>query len=129
MDESSTDYLALADWRRRIGTLHAEVRALAASDPVATLEHRRATREWLYREHPQSPVPQAARSTFQARHFPHDPALRFEVPVLRDTAPPPCAASSGPTGQSGTRVIETALSAIPMSTGQPLACRCVVSGR
>jgi uncharacterized protein len=117
MDESSTDYLELADWRRRIGTLYAEVRALAASDPVAALEHWRTTREWLYREHPQSPVPRAARSTFQARHFPHDPALRFEVPVLRDTAPPPCA------GPSGAGVMETASSAIPMSTGQPPALR------
>ena len=117
MDESSTDHLELADWRRRIGSLYAEVRALAASDPVAALEHWRATREYLYREHPQSPVPQAARSTFQARHFPHDPALRFEVPVLRDTAPPPSA------GPSRAEVMETASSVIPMSIGQPLAFR------
>jgi len=123
MDESGTDYLELADWRRRLGTLYAEVRALAASDPVAALEHWRATRQVLYREHSQSPVPRVARSTFQARHFPHDPALRFEVPVLRDTAPPPCAAPSGPTGPSGAGVMETASSAIPMSIGQPLALR------
>ena len=123
MDESSTDYLELADWRRRIGTLYAEVRALAASDPVAALEHWRSTREDLYHAHPQSPVSRAARSTFQARHFPHDPALRFEVPVLRATAPPPCAASSGPSGSSAAGVMRTASSAIPMSTGQPLALR------
>src|SRR5205807_8858094 len=123
MDESSTDYLELADWRRRIGSLYAEVRALAASDPVAALEHWRTTREYLYREHPQSPVPRAARSTFQARHFPHDLVLRLEVSVLRDTAPPPGAAPSGSTGPSGAGVMETASSAIPMSTGQPLAFR------
>src|SRR5919197_1178198 len=104
LDEGSTDYLALADWRRRIGTLYAEVRALAASDPVAALECWRVTRDDPYRAHPQSPVPRVARSTFQACHFPHDPALRFEVPVLRDTAPPPCVAPSGHTGPSGAGV-------------------------
>src|SRR5918911_5770144 len=123
MDDGSTDYLELADWRRRIGTLYAEVRVLAASDPVAALEHWRSTREWLYRAHPQSPVPWATRSTFRARHFPHDPALRFEVPVLRDTALPPCASPSDPTGPSGAGVMEITSSAIPMSTGQPLALR------
>jgi uncharacterized protein (DUF1684 family) len=44
-------------------------------------------RERLYREHPQSPVPAAARDAFRATHFDHDPALRFEVEV--EPAPPP----------------------------------------
>src|SRR5262249_45132356 len=40
--------------------------------------------EHLYRTHPQSPVPIRERATFQVKHFPHDPALRFEVPVRTD---------------------------------------------
>lgn len=40
-----------------------------------------ATREALFREHPQSPVPEAERATFRARHWPYDPALRFELRV------------------------------------------------
>lgn len=73
--------LALADWRRRIAGLYAEVRRLAVADPAAAHAHWRVTRERLYREHPQSPVPAAARARFRARHFAYDPALRFEVTV------------------------------------------------
>ncbi len=76
------DYLELADWRRQIAALYAQVRDLAAADPVAAWTHWRAVREWLYREHPQSPVPALERAAFQARHFPYDPALRFETVVI-----------------------------------------------
>jgi uncharacterized protein len=86
-DGSSTDRAWLADWRRRVAALYAEVRAMAVSDPGIALAHWRAVREWLYREHPQSPVPAAARDSFEAHHFEHDPALRFEVVV--EPAPPP----------------------------------------
>jgi len=79
--------LDLADWRRRIGSLYAEVRQLAATDPGAALGHWRATRETMFREHPQSPVLPADRASFRARHFEHDPALRFEVPVEPVPAP------------------------------------------
>jgi uncharacterized protein (DUF1684 family) len=73
--------LTLADWRRAIGSLYADVRRLATTDPAAALAHWRATREGLYREHPQSPVPLDRRAAFRARHFDHDPALRFELAV------------------------------------------------
>jgi uncharacterized protein len=86
-DGSTTDRMWLADWRRRVGTLYAEVRAMAATDPGAALAHWRAVREWLFREHPQSPVPPEARAGFQARNFDPDPALRFEVSL--EPAPPP----------------------------------------
>lgn len=80
-DGSLQDRLTLADWRRRISTLYVEVRAMAASDPAVALAHWRAAREWLFREHPQSPVPAADRTDFRARHFDHDPSLRFVVRV------------------------------------------------
>jgi uncharacterized protein (DUF1684 family) len=86
-DGSLEDRLSLADWRRRIAALYAEVRAMAATDPAVALAHWRAVRERLYREHPQSPVPAADRATFTARHFDHDPALRFHVTM--EPAPPP----------------------------------------
>lgn len=85
-DGSAADRLSLADWRRRIATLYAEVRAMAASDPSIALAHWRAVRERLYREHPQSPVPIADRPSFAARHFDHDPVLRFQAEV--EPAPP-----------------------------------------
>jgi uncharacterized protein (DUF1684 family) len=86
------DILELADWRRSVAVLYTEVRRLAASDPAAALTHWRMTRETLYREHPQSPVPESERDAFRARHFDHDPDLRFEVPVedpARDGPPAP----------------------------------------
>ena len=73
--------LSLADWRRSIGTLYAEVRRLAADDPATALAHWRAVREEMFRNHPQSPVPVADRAAFRARHFEHDPDLRFVLTV------------------------------------------------
>ena len=89
--------LELADWRRTIATLYADVRRLAATDPAAALAQWRTTREALYRDHPQSPVPEGGRATFQARHFEHDPALRFEVAV----DPPMAEGPPSPPGLGG----------------------------
>ena len=83
-----TDTIQLADWRRQIADLYAEVRLLSATDVEAALELWRATRERLFREHPQSPVPADKRAGFWARHYPADPELRFEVAVAPDAAPP-----------------------------------------
>lgn len=80
-DGSLHDRLALADWRRRVAALYVEVRAMAATDPGVALAHWRAVREMLYRDHPESPVPIDARPGFRARHFDHDPRLRFRVRV------------------------------------------------
>jgi uncharacterized protein (DUF1684 family) len=76
--------LDLADWRRRISDLYAQVRILATSDPEAALELWRTTRERLFRDHPQSPVSADQRAAFRAHHFPADPDLRFEVLVTPD---------------------------------------------
>lgn len=91
MDRDGSDDLQVADWRRRVATLYAEVRRLAATDPVAAVQQWRTEREQLYRLHPQSPLPAGARATFQARHFPYDPALRCEAPVLLDDEARPTA--------------------------------------
>jgi uncharacterized protein (DUF1684 family) len=85
---SLADTLQLADWRRRIADLYAEVRLISATDVPAALELWRTTRERLFREHPQSPVPVDKRQAFRGRHFPADPSLRFEVAVAPDDAPP-----------------------------------------
>ena len=88
-----SETLQLADWRRRIADLYAEVRLLSATDIDAALELWRTTRERLFREHPQSPVPADKRAAFWARHFPVDPSLRFEVVVAPDEARPEPAAA------------------------------------
>jgi len=87
-----SDTLQLADWRRRIADLYTEVRVLSATDVESALELWRTTRERLFREHPQSPVPVDKRSGFWARHYPADPSLRFEVAVAADETPPEPAA-------------------------------------
>jgi len=82
--EPELDRIGLADWRRQVSDLYAEVRATAATDPETAWNRWRDVREGLYREHPQSPVPTADRPRFRARHWPYDQALRFELPVLAD---------------------------------------------
>lgn len=80
--------LSLADWRRQVASLYADVRRVAETDPAGALAEWRTTRERLFREHDQSPVPADQRAGFQAAHFDHDPALRFEV-VVEPIADPP----------------------------------------
>jgi uncharacterized protein (DUF1684 family) len=83
--------LALADWRRTIATLYADVRYRAVTDPVEAWEHWRMTRERLYRDHEQSPVPEAERAAFEAHYWSYDPVYRFEVEVdaAAETDPAP----------------------------------------
>src|SRR5487761_2308164 len=61
---SNPDLLALADWRRRIAELYAEVRRRTATDPAGAHATWRAEREALYRGHPASPVPIGERGAF-----------------------------------------------------------------
>jgi uncharacterized protein len=80
------DRLSLGDWRRRVADVYAEVRAISATDPEAAWRRWVAARELLFRDHPQSPVPVAARASFKAHYWPYDPRVRFEVTV--QPAPP-----------------------------------------
>jgi uncharacterized protein (DUF1684 family) len=120
--ESELDKLKVADWRRRVADLYFEVRATAATDPGAAWQRWREVREWLYRNHSQSPVPAADRAAFRARHWPYDPALRFEVPVIREA---PAAAASAPTAEAAGAALPGGLTfgggfgslLLPVSTG------------
>jgi uncharacterized protein (DUF1684 family) len=104
------DRLDLADWRRRVSDLYAEVRAEAIRDAGRAWQHWRTTREALFRTHPQSPVPAAERGAFRAAHWPYDPRLRFDV-ALSDEPPAPEVAATEPAFGAG-----LALS-LPISTG------------
>ncbi len=79
MAADSGSELELADWRRQVAELYADVRAFAEERPELAWQHWVDTRERLFKTHPQSPVPAADRPTFRARHWPYAPALRFEV--------------------------------------------------
>jgi hypothetical protein len=85
-DGSAADRAWLADWRRQVAALYAEVRALAISEPAVAHGHWRDVRERLFRDHPQSPVPRDARSGFVAHHFDYNQAFRFTV-VLEPASP------------------------------------------
>ena len=74
--------LDLLDWKRRIFELYAEIRE--SPEPETTWRHWRATRDDLFRNHPQSPLPPETRAAFAGLPtFDYDPALR----VLADVEP------------------------------------------
>jgi uncharacterized protein (DUF1684 family) len=80
----SEDHLGLADWRRRIADLYADVRRTAATDPEAAWRHWRDVREDLFTSHAHSPVPAAGRATFRANHWSYDATMRFSAALLDD---------------------------------------------
>src|SRR5215216_4556408 len=92
MSDDPQELLDLADWRRRVADLYTAVRAEAPRDASAAWEHWRETRERLFREHSQSPVPAGERAAFRARHWPYDPAFRFEAIVEAEPPEPAVAA-------------------------------------
>ena len=99
--QSTSERLDLADWRRRISELYTEVRATSVADPEAAWERWRRVREELFREHPQSPVLAGERQDFEARHWPYEASLRFELELEpgEDAASGPASAKDdAPTG-------------------------------
>jgi uncharacterized protein (DUF1684 family) len=112
--------LQLADWRRQVSDLYAEVRRLAVGDVPAALTVWREERERLYRDHPMSPVPAAERTNFSAKHFEYDPTLRFEVTMqpARAAATPGEAATAGEAATPGSPLGTPASS--PLGTPPPL---------
>ena len=76
------DELTLLDWKRRIFALYAEIRA--DPDPEHAWRHWRETRDRLFREHPQSPIPAGVRAAYTGIPcFDYDPALRTVATVGR----------------------------------------------
>lgn len=78
---SAPERLQLLDWKRRAGDLYQAVRT--SNDPRAAWAAWRAGRDALFRNHPQSPLPEGDRAAHQALpYYPYDPAVR----VLADVA-------------------------------------------
>jgi len=72
------DPFDIADWRRRVFALYAEVRSV--HDPAAAHDLWRRTRDDLFAGHPASPLPE--RAAFRGLPVPpYDPRWRFEVEV------------------------------------------------
>lgn len=113
--EAGDGKLYLADWRRRVADLYADVRRVSATDPEAAHALWRDTREALYRGHPSSPVPAERRADFRALHFTYDPNLRFEVALVAEAVAPiaPPAPVGGLAGLARFGAV-----ALPASTGE-----------
>jgi uncharacterized protein (DUF1684 family) len=74
------DELDLLDWKRRVFELYAAVRA--EPSPERAWEAWRQARNELFRSHPQSPIPSAARLEFDGvPYFDYDPAFRVLAEV------------------------------------------------
>ena len=72
--------VALWDWRRRVAELYAQVRS---SEPRAGWNLWRATRDELFRSHPQSPLESSRRAGFPGlSYFDHDASLRVLVGLV-----------------------------------------------
>ncbi len=101
-DGQLADRLSLADWRRRIADLYAEVRDIASRDPRSAWDHWRTVRMELYRTHLQSPVPADSRTGFKGHYWDYDPALRTEATVLSSRGAEP--GTEGPGMDAGPSV-------------------------
>ena len=78
---SATSALEVADWRRRVSALYAEVRE--HPDPAAAHALWRAGRDELFRAHPATALLPEDRESFRGLPVAdYDPAWRFELEVL-----------------------------------------------
>src|SRR5947209_13271427 len=74
-------YLELLDWRRRISELFADLRQRPPDS--ATLTWFRAQKDGLFREHPQSPIPEVDRQSFGGlTSWPLHPAPRVPAHLV-----------------------------------------------
>jgi uncharacterized protein (DUF1684 family) len=119
MSDTAGTELELADWRRRVARLYADVRFLYPGDPVAAWQLWRTERETLFRAHPQSPLLTADRATFRGRYWGYDARLAFELEVQPDE---PAATVPGLDPANAAPMIGLAL-ALPTSGGGTMSFR------
>ncbi len=75
-------WLDLYDWRQRVARMYQERDAALrlGEDPLLVLRRFRATKDALFKRHPQSPLSMEERRSFGGlRYFEHDPALRVDA--------------------------------------------------
>lgn len=80
------EYLQLADWRRQVARLYADVRAAPAAGRHIAWHEWRAARNDLFRIHPQSPLAAEQRRAFRGlAYFDYDPAWRITATIEPET--------------------------------------------
>jgi len=79
---SAFDPVAIADWRRRVAQMYADVRRIAASDPEAAHGVWVQQRDELFAMHAASPLDVVASASFEGLEVArYDPAYRFEAVI------------------------------------------------
>ncbi len=77
-------YLELLDWRRRVAELFTDLRRRPAG--AETLTWFRNEKDRLFREHPQSPIPQDQRAAFRGLvYWPYDASARVTARFIEAT--------------------------------------------
>ncbi|MDX1521222.1 MAG: DUF1684 domain-containing protein [Anaerolineae bacterium] len=85
--EHLSPFEALADYRRAVANIYAEVRRPDLAPDEKFNRFRRA-RDVLFGEHPQSPLSPEQKATFTGlNYYPYNPAWRFVVPVDPNVTP------------------------------------------
>ena len=121
-----TPALTLVDWRVRVSDLYARVRA--DDDPERAHAVWRATRDDLFRTHPQSPLPAGdpLRET-GLPYWPYDPYWRFTVPLQpaehdeRELAPPLAELAGGtPSGDHDGGLVMRRIATVELPPGGTL---------
>ena len=86
-------YLELLDWRRQVAELFAQLRQRPAD--AATLAWFRSQKDRMFKEHPQSPIPESDRPNFSGlSYWPFDPTLRVVAQFTEKELEPPHAPPS-----------------------------------
>ena len=99
-----TQSLTLLDYRRRVADLYREVRDMGGGEDA--WHHWTNGRDALFLNHPQSPIPSEERTTFIGlTYFPHDPTLRFELPLQPLAGEGPARLGHSGKGSTGFRVV------------------------
>lgn len=109
---SSSARLQLADWRRRVATLYAAVRA--QDDPAQGHALWRQRRDELMREHPQSPLlPGDALRRTGVPYWPYDPRLRFVLELEPEPTSEPATLTLHTGGSETTTMRRLGVVALP----------------
>lgn len=80
------DRVQLADWRRKVAEIYAQVRQM---DPTKGWDLFRQERDYMFKDHPQSPLNSGQRDEFVGlQYHPYDPQWRLlvEVETLSDVS-------------------------------------------
>ncbi len=82
---TANDPVNVAQWRRAVCEMYADVRAMSVDEPVRAVDTFRKTRDMLFAMHAASPIPAARRARFKGlNYFSFDPAYRVVGTIARD---------------------------------------------